>query len=173
MNVRELTRCALSVAFLSLCAWISIPFSVPFTLQTFGIFFLCGFLGPKEACISLIVYFLLGMVGFPVFSNFRGGASVLFGLTGGYIFGFLISALFLWIVQSWYKKSAFRYFVCCSVALFLCYLSGTAWFMFVSNGTSFVSALMICVVPFILFDLLKIIMAIVLLYRFHIFCKKM
>ena len=65
------------------------PFDVPLTLQTFAVA-LCGYvLGVKWGLASIAAYILLGTVGVPVFSGFRGGVQVLFGATGGFIFGFL------------------------------------------------------------------------------------
>ena len=70
-------------------AAIPTPFGVPLTLQTFAVA-LCGYvLGIKWGLASIITYILLGVFGVPVFSGFKGGAQVLFGATGGFIFGFL------------------------------------------------------------------------------------
>lgn len=176
MKTKDLTICAFSAAIIALCAWISIPMGIPFTLQTFAIFFICGAFGAKRGSIAMLIYLLLGSIGFPVFSNFRGGLSVLFGTTGGYIFGFLAGTLILWGLQHWWKANTIRYFISCCIALFVCYLCGTLWFLFLSMQSAqplTISAiLMMCVLPFILPDLFKIWIAILLLYRLKIFKKK-
>lgn len=176
MKTKNLTICAFSAAIIALCAWISIPMGIPFTLQTLAIFFICGAFGGKCGCISIAVYLLLGAIGFPIFSNFRGGLGTLFGTTGGYIFGFFISSLILWGTQRWWKNHALRYFVACCIALLACYLCGTLWFLFLSmqnaQPLTISAILMMCVIPFILPDLFKIWIAILLLRRFEIFQKK-
>ncbi len=69
---------------------IPLPSGVPVTLQVFAVA-LCGFcLGSKWGTVSVAVYILLGTIGVPVFSGFKGGAAVLAGITGGYIWGFVL-----------------------------------------------------------------------------------
>ena len=91
-----LTYIALSAALIAICSWISIPTTVPFTLQTFGVFAALGTLGGRRGTLAILAYLLLGLVGLPVFSGFQGGPGVLLGTTGGYILGFLASALLYW-----------------------------------------------------------------------------
>ena len=71
-STRDLCFCAIGAALIAVCAWISIPADVPFTLQTFAIFTVCGLLGGKRGTVSVLVYLLLGAVGAPVFAGFRG-----------------------------------------------------------------------------------------------------
>ena len=72
MKTREWTQCALAAACIAICSWIAIPMSVPFTLQTFAVFLICIWLGGRSGCISVLLYLLLGAIGLPVFSGFRG-----------------------------------------------------------------------------------------------------
>ena len=65
-STRDLCFCAIGAALIAVCAWISIPADVPFTLQTFAIFTVCGLLGGKRGTVSVLVYLLLGAVGAPV-----------------------------------------------------------------------------------------------------------
>ena len=97
MTIKEISYGGLSIALLAICSWISIPFAVPFTMQTFAIFFICFLFGAKRGTIYVFCYILCGVLGIPVFSGFQGGAQVIFGLTGGYIVGFLFSALLLFV----------------------------------------------------------------------------
>ena len=92
LTVRELCATALGAALMTICAWISIPAQVPFTLQTFAVFFVTALLGLKCGTLSVIVYLLLGAVGLPVFAGFKGGLGSLMGVTGGYLLGFVFSA---------------------------------------------------------------------------------
>ena len=76
------------------CAKIQIPFGeVPFTLHSLGVFIAASLLGWKRGTLSVIVYVLLGLAGVPVFAGFSGGFVVLFVPTGGYIIGFIFTAL--------------------------------------------------------------------------------
>ena len=85
INVRSMCYVGVFAALMAVCAWISIPtpWDVSFTMQTFAIFAAFGLLGGKRGTIALAVYLVLGAVGLPVFSNFRGGVGVLLGTTGG------------------------------------------------------------------------------------------
>ena len=94
-RIKNLTLCAMFVAIIAILSQISIPLPnfVPITLQTFAVA-LCGyFLGIKNGMITTAVYIVVGAVGVPVFSSFRGGFGVLFGYTGGFIWGFLFLTL--------------------------------------------------------------------------------
>ena len=93
LRTRDLTYVALCAVLIAVCAWISIPAPVPFTLQTFGIFAALTLLGGRRGCYAVAVYLLLGLVGLPVFAGFQGGAGTLLGVTGGYILGFGAAAL--------------------------------------------------------------------------------
>ena len=75
---------------------IPLPFSpVPISLTNFAIFLAIFVLGMKSGTISFIIYLLLGAIGVPVFSSFRGGLQVLAGPTGGYLIGFIFLALIM------------------------------------------------------------------------------
>lgn len=69
---------------------------MPFTLQTMGVFTAVGILGGRRGSMAVLIYILLGIIGIPVFAGFTGGIGVLAGTTGGYIVGFLVSALVMW-----------------------------------------------------------------------------
>lgn len=161
MNVKKMSQCALFAALLSVCAWLSLPVGdVAFTLQTFGIFLALGLLGGKWGTVSIFVYLLLGAAGVPVFSGFRGGIGVLAGATGGYLVGFLFSGLIYWLITAvWDNSSAVR--VCAMVlGLIGCYAFGTLWFWFGYARNGGISLILIkCVLPYLLPDALKLILA--------------
>ena len=85
----DMALTAMGAVMLAICSWISVPTAVPFTMQTFGLFFILDVLGGKRATGAVFVYILLGAAGLPVFAGFTGGVGVLAGATGGYIIGFL------------------------------------------------------------------------------------
>lgn len=168
----RLTLTALFSAIIAVCAWVQVPFDVPFTLQTFGVFAALLFLGGKYGTLSVLVYVLLGAVGAPVFSGFRGGVGALLGATGGYISGFLLGALFYWGMEVLLARRG-RFGLPAKIltlvgSLALCYLFGTVWFTVVHEGlftlSAFASSLSLCVLPFLLPDAGKLALA-ALLYR--------
>ena len=83
LSTRKLAYTALMAVVLCICSWITVPFAVPFTMQTFAVFCSLLLLGGKLGTLSIGVYILLGMVGLPVFSGFRGGIGHIIGPTGG------------------------------------------------------------------------------------------
>ena len=151
---------------MAICSWISIPAAVPFTMQTFGVFIAVGVLGGKRGSLSVLVFILLGAIGIPVFANFSGGIGVLAGPTGGYIIGFLFSALLMWAMEKLPGKKSVMQIVSMIAGLIVCYAFGTVWFVIVygrMNGPiGFTAALASCVVPFIIPDIIKIALAYVL-----------
>ncbi len=156
----DLAYIAVCAALIAVCSWISIPFTVPFTLQTFAVFFALYFLGGKKGTIAVAVYILLGAVGVPVFAGFKGGIGALLGTTGGYIIGFILSALIFWLFERLFGRKIYIEIIAMVLGLAVCYAFGTAWFMVVYAGTkgpvTLSAALGWCVFPFIIPDLVKI-----------------
>ncbi|MBQ1892315.1 MAG: biotin transporter BioY, partial [Firmicutes bacterium] len=91
IKTKDMAYIALCAVLLAVCSWISIPFTVPFTLQTFAVFCTLLILGGKRGTVAVAVYILMAAVGLPVLSGFRGGAGALLGTTGGYILGFILT----------------------------------------------------------------------------------
>jgi len=102
----------------------------------------------------------------PVFSGFNSGIGVLFNVTGGYIIGFIFSALTYWLITSIFNKKTRKIInlIASFAGLLVCYIFGTLWYflLFINNGDkiSFVSALTVCVLPFTIPDILKILLSI-------------
>ena len=159
-STRDMVLIALFTALIAVCAQITIPGAVPFTLQTMGVFLAGSILGLKKGTASVLIYILLGAVGIPVFSNFTCGASAIIGPTGGYIIGFIAIAV---ITGFFSKRFAGRIFMTAlgmTIGLLVCYVFGTLWFVLIYNSTKggmgIIKALHICVFPFLLFDAAKI-----------------
>lgn len=168
LSARDLTYIALSAALIAVCSWISIPTTVPFTLQTFAVFCVLALLGGKRGTLAIAVYILLGAVGMPVFAGFTGGVGILLGTTGGYILGFLLSGLVYWLCEK-LTQNRLAKLAACVVGLILCYAFGTAWFMNVyarnSGAIGLATALGWCVFPFVLPDVVKLLLAFALADR--------
>ena len=156
-------------AMISICSWISIPASIPFTLQTMGVFTTVGLLGGKRGTLTVLTYILLGAIGIPVFAGLTGGISVLLGTTGGYIMGFLLSALLMWGIETIMGRNQIVLAFSMVAGLIVCYVFGTAWFMLIYTQHSGViglsTVLGLCVIPFIIPDLIKIGVALFLINR--------
>ena len=162
MTTKRMTRIALCAALLAPCAWLSVPTQPPFTMQTFGVFLTLLLLGAKDGTIAIGLYILLGALGVPVFSGFNGGMGALMGPTGGYIVGFLLICLIFGLLCGkgaglWLKALALL------LGLVVCYAFGTLWFVKVygdmKGPISTLSALSMCVFPFIVPDLAKLALA--------------
>lgn len=158
---------------------IPVPVSpVPLSLATFAVYLAATLLGAKKGMFSILIYLLLGLAGLPVFSGFSGGAGVLLGPTGGYLIGYIPCGLLTgWLVerdapwQRWEKGSGKKRAKACHrkrmvwnfFAMFLgtlsCYLFGTVWFLTVMEGYTVSQAVLICVVPYLILDVVKIMLA--------------
>ena len=127
------------------------PFGVPFTLQTFSVA-LCGITaGYKRGVLALSVYLVLGAAGLPVFAGFQAGLGVLFGVTGGFLWGFLPFVLLCGIPcgHKWAQASLGL------LGLVCCHLLGAVQFSLVTK-TGFGQALLLCSAPYILKDILSL-----------------
>ncbi|NCB92451.1 MAG: biotin transporter BioY [Clostridia bacterium] len=165
----DMVYIAVLAVIIAICSWISIPTTVPFTLQTFAVFLSVGILGGKRGTFTVLIYILLGAVGVPVFAGFSGGMGILLGQTGGYIVGFLGSALVMWGLEKVIGRKTWALAVQMAAGLIVCYAVGTAWFMVVYARTTGVvglgTVLGWCVIPFIIPDVIKIVLALVLSKR--------
>ena len=144
----------LGAAFLAVCSWITVPGAVPFTAQTFGVFLVLKVLGGGRGTAAVALYIALGAVGLPVFSGFGSGLGTLSGPTGGYIAGFLATALIYRLLFPNRRKAAAEAAVCIA-GLAACYALGTAWFS-VRTRTPAPQALLLCVAPYVIPDLVKL-----------------
>lgn len=166
LSAMDLTYTALMVVLISLCSWISVPSAVPFTMQTFGVFCALSLLGGRRGTMAVLIYILMGAIGLPVFSNFTGGIGKLMGPTGGYIIGFLFTAIVYWLLEGIADKGTRGKVLVLLIGLALCYAFGTAWFVVVYSNSSgpigVITALGWCVFPFIVPDLIKLVLAMVL-----------
>lgn len=100
----DMVYIAIFAVIIAVCSWISVPMVVPFTLQTFGVFAPSACSAVKGT-LSVLIYVLLGAVGVPVFAGFSSGIGTLFGVTGGYIMGFIFTALIYWLITAIFGKS--------------------------------------------------------------------
>ena len=138
---------------------IPLPFSpVPISLTNFAIFLAIFVLGMKNGTISFIIYLLLGAVGVPVFSSFRGGLQVLAGPTGGYLIGFIFLALIMGFALNHFDRKLVPTIIGMIIGMAVCYAFGTVWLAKLLS-LSFKEGLMMGVIPYLPGDAAKIIIA--------------
>jgi biotin transport system substrate-specific component len=188
-HLLDLCYIGLFAAVLAICAWISIPISeISITLQTLGVCLAAGLLGWKRGTICVIVYILLGVCCVPVFSGFKNFYALIGSASAGYVLGFVFTALIvgfssdrLHLVGEKYGKVKGQLLellllaVAMIVGVAVCYVFGTLWYMMIYKGsvtTQYLQiALTYCVYPYIIPDLVKIVVACVLVNRLKKYVK--
>lgn len=164
-RTKSIAFCGLSIALITVCAWITVPFGpVPFTLQTFAMTFVLLALKPKEAVASIVLYVLIGAIGLPVFSSMKGGFAALAGPTGGFIWGFVIGAIVAAVLLAVFEKKGgkrpiYVEVIAAVIFLVICYLCGWVQLAFVAQ-MGMAAAFAAAVAPFIIIDAVKLAVAI-------------
>jgi len=170
-TTRDLAYIAMGVALIAVCSWISVPMTIPFTMQSFAVCLVTALFGLRRGMWTVLCYILLGAVGAPVFSGFKGGIGALLGTTGGYIVGFLFTALIVGLAVEKFGRSLPVLIVSMVLGILVCYAFGTAWFMVVyarkTGPIGLGTALGWCVFPYLLPDAVKIALASVLTLRLY------
>ena len=158
MRIKDLTFSAIFTAVTAVLAQITIPLpgGVPFTLQTFAVILAGLVLGKKRGAVSALIYVLLALVGVPVLAGLTGGPGAVFGVTGGFIITFPILAFSAGYGME--TKNRWVELAGILIGVVLNYIAGVIWFS-VAADRSMKEAVMLCVVPFLITDAIKIIMA--------------
>ena len=156
MKYKNITVAAVMTAFISVCSMLSINISgIAYSLALFGVVLSGLVLSPAYAFAANATYLLIGLVGIPVFANFNSGLSAILGQSGGFILSYPVVAL---VISVLIKRFGFNYIksvLISFVALVVCYLFGTVWYMYIYS-IGIVESLIICVVPFVIVDIIKI-----------------
>ena len=167
ISTRSMAMIALFAALTAVGAWIQIPIApVPFTFQVLFVLLAGVMLGSWNGALSQIVYVLLGVIGLPVFAGGTSGLGILFGPTGGYLFGFILAAFLIGKVNEVLKHNFLMELVSMVAGIMVIYILGMAQLAVVANlslGKAFIGG----VLPFIGFDLVKAAIAAVIAQRLH------
>ena len=163
INTKDLVTIPLFSAIICILSIISIPFgAIPVSLSVLAVFLTAIILGLKKSVIAVLIYILLGSLGLPVFSGFKGGIQVLFGPTGGYI----ISYIFICVIMGFTSDNLSRFkhkktllFASSVLSLILCYITGSVQYMLISS-VSFNKAFFSSALFFFPIDILKSVLAI-------------
>lgn len=167
----QTVRTALFAAIISVSTLIPpLPVgALPITMQTLAIYMTAGMLGAKWGSVSLALYIALGALGLPLFTGGQGGIGVLLGATGGYIIGFFAITVTVGLFIKGFGRKLWALIVGMAIGTLVCYGFGTAWFMLVytqsSGSITLGGALAVCVLPFLLPDALKMVLAALLVRR--------
>lgn len=184
LSVRNIVLIAIAVSLITICTWITIPIGpVSFTLQIFAICVISGLLGFKRGFVALISYIILGIIGLPVFSGFSSGILKFIpytetGMTGGFIIGFSFVITLVGIFRHLSKgKENKKRFIYLSVGMVLgyiiCIVFGTFWFwLFNPMHLGIKESICVCIIPFIIPDIIKIVIALVVVDRVGEHLKK-
>ncbi len=159
LSIHQMAMIALMTALTCILGPLSIPIgAVPISFTNFVIFLTVYLLGAKLGAISYCIYMLLGLAGLPVFSAYSGGFAKLAGPTGGYLIGFILTAIISGaFIQKSHCKAGLS-ILGMIIGMIAAYLFGTAWFIIQADCTLWY-ALTVCVFPFLIGDGIKIIVA--------------
>ena len=154
LTTEDISHAALGIALMTVCSWLSIPLTVPFTLQTFAVCLVSALLGTQIGLLSVGSYI-----------------AVLLGATGGYIIGFLFTVLIVGPATEHFGRKLPVLLISMAAGILVCYAFGTVWFMTVyakNSGTvGVMTALGWCVFPYLLPDAVKIALAALLTLRLY------
>lgn len=168
----KIALCGMFAATTAVMAQIAIPLGPVFiNFAHISVFLSAGILGAKYGAVSQLVYIVLGIMGLPVFSGFSGGVHRLMGPTGGYIVAYVLAAYIVGLVIKHFgRKSSKVLIVAMILGWLVTYTLGTLWYCYVTD-TSIVAALSICVFPFIIGDIVKTLLSVVMIKRLWHYIK--
>lgn len=166
-RVKLMCQLSLLLCMLIIMAQIRIDFGyVPVTLQTLGIYLIALLTKPRHALYVSLCYILMGAIGLPVFAGFTGGIGALINYSGGYIVAFPVMCF----VSSYggYDQGLLKKIGSCILGTLICYIIGTAWFVYITDMNVW-SAVLMCVLPFLPGDVLKIAGAVFLSQKINLY----
>lgn len=161
-RVRDLTYAALFAALIAVGAYVALPFGpVPFTLQVLFVLLAGLVLGPRLGAVSVLVYLAVGLVA-PVYAGGSSGLAVLFGPTGGYLWGFVPSAMTTGSLARDHLDSVWRCSLAAGIGLIPIYVLGALWLAWQVGDSSVTAVLLGGIAQFVPGDVVKAMSAAVL-----------
>ena len=150
---------ALCAAIIAVLAQIIIPLPlIPITGQTLAIGLVVTILGLKHGTYAVLLYILLGAIGLPVFQSFTGGLGILFGPTGGYIIGFIPTALVIGFYIEKTRLTFIHALVANILGMLVTLAFGAVWLKYLAE-LSWTASLLSGVIPFLIVGVIKAILA--------------
>ena len=158
-KTRNMMFVAMYAAILSILAQVTIPLPlVPITGQTLAVGLFATIIGSRFSTYTILVYLALGTIGLPVFAGFTSGLGILFGPTGGYLFGFIPAAF---LIGYWLERNGFtitQAILANLLGMVITLSFGMAWLKFAAS-ISWNAAFMTGFMPFLPVGILKAIIA--------------
>lgn len=155
--IRNIILVFAGTVILTISAKVQIPFwPVPFTMQTFVVAVLGMVYGRNLAAATLLLYLAEGAVGLPVFAK-GGGLAYLAGPTAGYLVAFLLAAVLLgWLAERGWGRNFATTVAAMTIATALIFICGVSWLGYLIG---FEKAVAVGLLPFMLSELVKILLA--------------
>jgi len=164
-RVRDVSLVIAGALFIYLTARIVLPVPgspVPITGQTFGVLLVGGALGFRRGLIGVGLYVLLGVIGLPFFAEGKGGVSIIWGATGGYLIGFVVAgALVGRLAELGWDRRLGGALGAMLLGSAVIYAIGLPWLAVVTSSTP-AEAMELGLTPFLVGDALKLMLAAVL-----------
>ena len=157
MKLRKSVLTALLAAALCVMAPIAVPlWSIPFTLATLGVYLAAGLLGPWRGAAAVGLYLALGALGMPVFAGFTAGFPVLFGVTGGFLWGYLPCVIVAGLLCRLGRPEKTALYLAAGTAVL--YAAGAAWYIW-QAGVGFSAVHLAVILPTLPGEFVKIVVA--------------
>ncbi|MFM6963041.1 MAG: biotin transporter BioY [Micrococcales bacterium] len=132
---------------------------VPFTFQTLAVLLVGSVLGTVRGALSLALYAVLGTF-LPIYTNHTSGVDHLFGATGGYIVSFVVaSAVVGFLAEKGWSSQIFKMIASYVVGTAIIYGIGASWLTYQVLGGDWTKGLALGVTPFLIWDVVKAIIA--------------
>ncbi len=161
-KLRMLVLASLMAALTAIGAYIHVPIGpVPIVLSTLFVILSGLLLGSRWGFVSMGLYLFVGAIGFPVFAGGKGGLAHFFGPTGGYLFGYLFSAWITGLISNRSRQLLIWDIFAVVIGSLLLYVFGVPWLKMVTQ-MSWKKSLMVGVIPFLIGDAVKAVVAVIL-----------
>lgn len=155
LKLRSMIITALFAAIIGVMAQLIIPLPlVPITGQTLAIGLAATILGARYGTISVLLYLIIGAAGVPVFAEFSGGISKLFGPTGGYLVGFIPAAFMIGYYMEKTSFTIMNAMIANTIGMVITLIFGTAWLK-IAAELSWTAAIASGLTPFVIVGLIK------------------
>jgi biotin transport system substrate-specific component len=161
-RLRHLLLVVVGAVFIFLTAKVSVMLPgnpVPFTLQNFGVLVVGGALGLRRGGAAALLYVALGVIGLPFFAEGKGGVSVMWGATGGYLVGFVVAAAVVGrLAELGWDRRIGGAIGATAIGTAVIYALGVPWLAFVTDMT-LAEAIQVGLLPFLVIDTVKLLAA--------------
>lgn len=171
-TIKKDVMAALFAAMTAIFTQLVIPIQpVPITMGTLAVMMAGAVLGSHYGALSLVIYVLLGAAGLPVFTMAQGGAGVLIGPNGGFLIGYIAMAFVVGFCTERWGRTYRRLVLAMILGCLTVYAFGVAWFM-ILTGTGLWASLLLCMLPFLPGDAVKILLGAFLVRRYGRYVEK-